>query len=102
MNYDEILDYKYIFEDADADCLRDYFYTLVHTLWCEGEGFSGKRPFGNSGWEYDIYNALVTMGAVKGKFEYDEGEPCGLMDFDKVVADNLVPKLIAHCFYGDK
>jgi len=35
----------------------------------EGEGFSGKRPFGNSGWEYDIYAALVGAGFLPGMLD---------------------------------
>lgn len=41
----------------------------MRTLWSETEGFSGKRPFGNSGWEFDLYKPLVEAGAIKGKIE---------------------------------
>lgn len=27
-------------------------------LWVEGEGFSGKRPFGNSGWEAELLDTF--------------------------------------------
>lgn len=48
--------------DADAETVRDYLKALLTHLWEEGEGFSGKRPFGNSGWEYDLYGALEQSG----------------------------------------
>lgn len=44
--------------------LRYYLGKLLYTLWCDGEGFSGKRPFGNSGWDYDIAYALCAGGFV--------------------------------------
>lgn len=59
-----------------ADCdvgknitVRHYLVELLLTLWVEGEQFSGKRPFGNSGWEYDIYKALVSAGVVCGELD---------------------------------
>lgn len=48
--------------DANAVNIKDYFIKLLEILWIEGEGFSGKRPFGNSGWEYDLTIPLVEMG----------------------------------------
>lgn len=45
--------------DSGADTVKGYLKALLFTLWDEGEGFSGKRPFGNSAWEYDLTDALV-------------------------------------------
>ncbi len=92
MTYDEILDYEYDFDDAGVSSLRGYFHSLLHKVWNEGEGFDGKRPFGNSGWEYDIYTALVAMGAVVGTLD-EEGY---LVDFDRSGANELVFNLISH------
>lgn len=55
--------------DADAGTIKEYLIKLLHELWSEGEGFSGKRPFGNSGWEYELYLPLVSAGVVKGKLD---------------------------------
>ena len=41
--------------DIGAKTIGEYFEKLLLTLWDEQEDFSGKRPFGNSGWEYDVY-----------------------------------------------
>ncbi len=49
--------------------MRDYLIALLDELWREGEGFSGKRPFGNSGWDYEVYVGLVKAGAVDGKID---------------------------------
>lgn len=48
--------------DAGADTVKDYLKALLGSLWDEGEGFSGKRPFGNSGWEYELIEALQEQG----------------------------------------
>jgi hypothetical protein len=49
--------------------LRDFFKELAVKVWEEGEGFSGKRPFGNSGWEYPVYRALIESGSVPGRLD---------------------------------
>lgn len=50
--------------DSGATTVRGYLKALVTELWSEGESFSGKRPFGNSGWEYELYRPLVKAGLV--------------------------------------
>lgn len=88
----EILDAHYSFEDCDAGCLRDYFFRLLERLWVEQEGFSGKRPFGNSGWDYDIYKCLVDKGYVLGIIN-EHGE---LDNFDMSQANQLIEQLLLH------
>lgn len=48
--------------DAGAATIRQYLVALANTVWWEGEGFSGKRPFGNSGWEHEMLEALESFG----------------------------------------
>lgn len=50
--------------DARAATVRDYLVRLLATLWREQEGFSGKRPFGNSSWDHDLLLALADGGVV--------------------------------------
>lgn len=56
------------FEDLTV---RDYLRVLLTTLWSEQEEFSGKRPFGNSGWEYDLYAPLIKAGHIEGSLDED-------------------------------
>ena len=61
--------------DSDAGdglTLREYLGRLLVTVWKEEEGFSGKHPFGNSGWQSDVAVALVGAGLIAGHVE-DEG-----------------------------
>ena len=60
--------------DSDAGddlSVREWLCDLLLTVWSEGESFSGKRPWGNSGWEYDIYTPLVKAGFIKGTIDED-------------------------------
>lgn len=81
-----ILDLEMPENDANAATIRGYLKALLYALWEEGEGFSGKRPFGNSGWEFELYRALIKGGAVAG--ELDE---YGCVDFvDTKEANHLI------------
>lgn len=93
MTHKEMLDYHSFFSDCDATTLREYFHTLLLMLWVEGEGFSSKRPFGNSGWDNDVYLALVEMKAVKGVIHREDGYS-ELEDCDYGKANKLVEKLL--------
>lgn len=81
--------------DSDAGenlAVREYLHALLVKLWDEGEGFSGKRPFGNSGWEYEIYTPLIRAGFIPGKLDGD-----GYIDeVDNAQAHAFVRKLIGH------
>lgn len=97
MTYDEILDYPHNFRDTDADNIREYLFRLLEALWLEDEGFSGKRPFGNSGWQYDLHEPLVRMGAIQGHID-DEDNWVEVNGVDTNEAHALVHNLIAHVF----
>jgi hypothetical protein len=71
--------------------VRDYLLTLLETLWQEKGGFSGKRPFGNSNWEFDLYKALVEAGLVTGTID-DDGY---LFEVEDDEADELIAQAIS-------
>jgi hypothetical protein len=76
--------------DAGAETIRDYLKALLTELWREKEGFGGKRPFGNSGWEADVYIALIVGGFVEGSVDED-----GYYDgCDEYAADSLIADAI--------
>ncbi len=85
--------------DSDAGdniTIRDYLYMLLNGLWQQGEGFSSKRPFGNSGWEYDLYKPLIAGGFIVGCLDED-----GYVDHvDEGPAQSYVFELIRAAFYG--
>jgi hypothetical protein len=46
--------------DSGASTITGYFRALLTKLFEEEEGFSGKRPFGNSGWIYAVLCSKCT------------------------------------------
>ena len=51
--------------DAAAKTVREYLSILLSTLWEQGDRFDSKRPFGNSGWKYDLIYPLIEAGRVE-------------------------------------
>ena len=95
MNTQEILNLTVQSYDFDEPLtIREYLKELLLTLWVEGEGFSGKRPFGNSGWQYDLYKALIIAGAVEGKLDEDGY----VIELSTLEADKLICDLIREVF----
>lgn len=85
-----ILDLPMESNDANAATIRGYLKALLSTLIREGEGFSGKRPFGNSGWNWDLYMPLVKAKLVNGKID-----AAGyLEDVDESAAEKLILEAI--------
>lgn len=88
----EILDIPMQENDAEAGTIGEYLIKLLEELWFSGEGFSGKRPFGNSGWCHELYNALAKAKAITSKYD----EVCDeYYCYDDAVADKLINKAIA-------
>jgi hypothetical protein len=62
------------FESGDLNktvTIRDFFYELLKKLWIEREGFSGKRPFGNSSWDEDLIKCLIQNNLIVGEIDED-------------------------------
>ena len=58
--------------DAGSDLtLRQWLVDLLARVWDEQEMFSGKRAWGNSGWDWDPLPALIRAGFVEGSFDED-------------------------------
>lgn len=74
MTPNQALELPFYCRDLDEKMtIREYMRRLLSTLFEEGESFSGKRPFGNSGWSHDLILPLVVSGAVAGSYTaYDE------------------------------
>lgn len=66
-----VLDLPMQENDAGAATIREYLCELLSELWEKGEGFSGKRPFGNSGWDYELHVPLVKAGLIDGSVDED-------------------------------
>lgn len=105
INYDEILNLRV--EDYDLT-IAEFFESCMMALWMEGESFSGKRPFGNSGWEYDIINALAAGDFIKSKKKIFDGGGFAdyteytISDQERKKADKIIKGVIKHIFNRHK
>lgn len=97
MNYDQMLEIPINTDMSDVVTVKDYLWKLLSTMWFEQEGFSGKRPFGDSGWDFDIYQALIAGGAIEGTLDED-----GCIDNIESGAWSIVDSLINHVFGKEK
>jgi hypothetical protein len=95
----DALELRFDSDAGDGLTIRDYLHKLLLTLWEEGEGFSGKRPFGNSGWDFDLYIPLIKNGFIAGRLAAD-----GYIEKIESEEDAIeyVSSLIAAVFYGVK
>jgi hypothetical protein len=90
----KILDLPLTHTDLGDVTLGAYLGTLLVTLWEKEEGFSGKRPFGNSGWKHDVYRGLVQAGFITGTIDED-----GCLDMcDERAGDALILQAINSLF----
>ena len=79
--------------DSDMT-LRDYFKNLLATLWEEGECFSGKRPFGTSSWQWDVYKELISLGAIPRTLDKDGYvDECDTAEAGKAIIELIVEHL---------
>jgi hypothetical protein len=70
----EILDCPMLENDINAETVGEYLSGLLITLLEEDEGFNSKRPFGNSGWFYQLKYSLAEGGFVPAEL-YDDWDP---------------------------
>ena len=94
MNYKDYAKIPMQENDAGAKTIGEYLEKLLITLWNEEEGFSGKRPFGNSGWKWEIYTALISAKIVDGKLDEDGY----IEEVDFPMADEVAANIIFAVF----
>lgn len=89
----EILDLpldEYTANESGSITVRGYLVALLRNLWQNGEMFSGKRPLGNSSWEFTLCAVLAKNNIVSGTFDED-GYP---EEFDEDQAHQLIAQAI--------
>lgn len=82
---------------SGKDTLRKYLEKLLITVINEGEGFSGKRAFGDSSWMFEIYETLIQEGLIPGNLDSDG---C-IHDLNTKTADEFIVKYIKDIFLMD-
>lgn len=72
MTRDEILELPVMRWDlCDTLSMREYFERLIIKLWDDPIGFNAYRPYGNSGWKWDVYVTLIKHKVIEGELDED-------------------------------
>ena len=74
----DVLKVPMLKNDVGAKTIGEYLKALLWTLWEKGESFNSKRPFGNGGWEYDLYRTLIKNGLIAGELDENDGVERGI------------------------
>ena len=74
-----------------------YLCELLITLLNKRESFNGKRPFGNSGWENYLLEAMAKGGFVEATFD-SEGYLDQVSKEEEEKAFILINDVILYCF----
>lgn len=98
--FENALNAKASYTDFPDISVREYLCRLLVTLWDEEECFSGKRPFGNSGWAFDLIYSLVACGFIPGTLTVDSDGDLENCIYDQEDANIKIQQLICYCFYG--
>lgn len=64
--------------DAGVDTVGDYMLALAKLCWEYGEE-AIKRPFGNSGWQHEVYSSLARAGLIESTISYQDED---YIDYD--------------------
>ncbi len=73
--------------------IGDFLKELLCRVWVEGDEFSGKRPFGNSDWQYEVYEILINNGVINGVVDED-GYIVSLPSSEVKKADKIILDII--------
>lgn len=88
-----ILDIEMQENDANAKTIKEYLKKLLLGVWIKEESFNGKRPFGNSGWKYEVYVALARAKVISADMDDDNYiQDISLAEEEK--ANNLIAEAI--------
>lgn len=78
--------------DFGEGTVREYLTDLLAMVWSEREGFSGKRPWGNSSWEWELYQPMIDAGFLEADPAYDDSRQLSADERQK--ADRLIAEAI--------
>lgn len=85
MTSKEILDIQFYSTDLKRSItIREYLKKILIVLFIVGDEFSGKRPFGNSGWKQDLEVALIQNNIIEGSLD-DDGFVATSEGFESVI-----------------
>lgn len=95
------LNYSYIknisFKDPalpyEEITIEEWLKLLLLSLWDEREQFSGKRPFGESSWDFRIYEQFIKHKVIEGTLD-EHGYVQDCSDEEMQKADHIIERII--------
>ena len=74
----------------DNVSIKTYIKEILKVLWLEPDDFNGKRPLGNSGWQFDLYKAMIEKNIIEGEVDdYGCVDSVNMTDADKLIIDYI-------------
>ena len=61
--------YANVRDETFSGSVRTYLTRLLADVWSRRDDFSGKRPFGMSGWQVVVYSPLIRADLIEGEFD---------------------------------
>lgn len=90
MTPEKILELKFYSRDLRREVtVRQFLCKLLKKLFEEEEGFSGKRPLGNSDWQDDLIICFIRNKIIDGVIYHH-----GLEDYDYSEYEFIIHKVI--------
>jgi len=91
----QISEIEFYSRDLDSRVtVKEWLQELLCIVWMEKDEFSGKRAFGNSSWEYELYDVLVKHRIIIGILDEDGFvEDCDDKLANKIILDIIVEVL---------
>lgn len=83
------------YNDHLCQTVGEYFHILNKKLWREEESFSGKSPFGNSGWQHEILHAAAMSGILETVVFDDDGY---IEEMEAKEFENMLSEVFAYVF----
>lgn len=75
-------------ESGDDSTIGENLRDIMRRVWEKEEGFSGKRPWGYSGWQLSFYEVLVKFDVIEGSFdEYGYLDSCDDADGFEIICE---------------
>ena len=89
--FNKLSELRFYSNDLDDNVsIKTYIKEILKVLWLEPDDFNGKRPLGNSGWQFDLYKAMIKKNIIEGEVDdYGCVDSVNMTDADKLIIDYI-------------
>lgn len=97
-NYRQILNCPHKNDNGTSTTVGEYLCKLLTKLLTDVEGFDGKKPYGNSGWELEILESLNEYGYLYAQSGSDDYGSVEFTSAEKAEGFKLIKDAIVELF----